>query len=65
MKQNANLGQMTRCVAAQIRWFSEALEWMPGDLVDSGMPQNVGRVVAGDLIEGHIDGLPNLSANIV
>lgn len=56
---------MTWCVAAQIRWLSEALEWMPGDLVDSGMPQNVGRVVAGDLIEGHIDGLPNLSANIV
>lgn len=31
----------------------------------SGTPENVGPVVRGDVIEMHIDGLPNLSVKIV
>jgi fumarylpyruvate hydrolase len=38
---------------------------MPGDIIYSGTPENVGPVVRGDLIECHIDGLPNLSVKIV
>jgi len=36
-----------------------------GDIVFSGTPENVGPVVRGDVIECHIDGLPNLSVKIV
>ena len=64
-KQNANLNQMIWNVAEQISKLSEAFELQPGDVIYSGTPENVGPVVRGDVIECHIDGLPNLSVKIV
>jgi fumarylpyruvate hydrolase len=64
-KQNANLNQMIWSVAEQISRLSEAFEMFPGDIIYSGTPENVGPVVKGDVIEMHIDGLPNLSVKIV
>jgi 2-keto-4-pentenoate hydratase/2-oxohepta-3-ene-1,7-dioic acid hydratase in catechol pathway len=64
-KQNANLSQMIWSVAEQISKLSEAFELMPGDIVYSGTPENVGPVVRGDVIDCHIDGLPNLGIKIV
>jgi 2-keto-4-pentenoate hydratase/2-oxohepta-3-ene-1,7-dioic acid hydratase in catechol pathway len=63
-KQNANLNQMIWSVAEQISKLSEAFELFPGDIIYSGTPENVGPVVPGDVIEMHIDGLPNLSVKI-
>lgn len=65
IKQQANLNQMIWSVAEQIVKLSEAFELMPGDIIYSGTPENVGPVVKGDVIEMHIDGLPNLSVKIV
>jgi fumarylpyruvate hydrolase len=65
LKQNANLNQMIWSVAEQVSKLSEAFELFPGDIIYSGTPANVGPVVAGDVIEMHIDGLPNLSVKIV
>ena len=64
-KQNANLNQMMWSVAEQIVKLSEAFELFPGDIIYSGTPENVGPVVIGDVIEMHIDGLPNLSVKII
>jgi 2-keto-4-pentenoate hydratase/2-oxohepta-3-ene-1,7-dioic acid hydratase in catechol pathway len=64
-KQNANLNQMIWNVAEQISKLSEAFELMPGDIIYSGTPENVGPVVRGDVIECHIDTLPHLSIKIV
>jgi 2-keto-4-pentenoate hydratase/2-oxohepta-3-ene-1,7-dioic acid hydratase in catechol pathway len=64
-KQNANLNQMIWNVAEQISKLSEAFELRPGDIIFSGTPENVGPVVRGDVIDCHIDGLPNLSIRIV
>jgi fumarylpyruvate hydrolase len=64
-KQNANLNQMIWSVAEQIARLSQANELFPGDIIYSGTPENVGPVVKGDVIEMHIDGLPNLSVRIV
>ncbi|MFO1328029.1 MAG: fumarylacetoacetate hydrolase family protein [Rubrivivax sp.] len=64
-KQNANLSQMIWSVAEQISKLSQANELMAGDIIYSGTPENVGPVVRGDVIECHIDGLPNLSVRIV
>lgn len=64
-KQNANLNQMIWSVAEQISKLSEANELFPGDIIYSGTPENVGPVVKGDVIECHIDKLPNLSVKIV
>jgi 2-keto-4-pentenoate hydratase/2-oxohepta-3-ene-1,7-dioic acid hydratase in catechol pathway len=65
IKQNANLNQMIWSVAEQISQLSQANELFPGDIIYSGTPENVGPVVKGDVIEMHIDGLPNLSVKIV
>ncbi len=64
-KQSANLNQMIWSVAEQIAKLSEAFELFPGDIIYSGTPENVGPVVRGDVIEMHIDNLPNLSVKIV
>jgi 2-keto-4-pentenoate hydratase/2-oxohepta-3-ene-1,7-dioic acid hydratase in catechol pathway len=65
LKQNANLNQMIWSVAEQIANLSQAFELFPGDIIYSGTPENVGPVVKGDVIEMHVDGLPNLSVKIV
>ena len=65
VKQKADLKQMIWSVAEQIAQLSEAFELFPGDIIYSGTPENVGPVVRGDVIEMHIDGLPNLSVKIV
>jgi fumarylpyruvate hydrolase len=64
-KQSANLNQMIWSVAEQIAKLSEAFELKPGDIIYSGTPENVGPVVKGDVIECHIDGLPDMSVRIV
>ena len=63
-KQNANLNQMIWNVAEQIARLSQANELMAGDIIYSGTPENVGPVVRGDVIDCHIDGLPNLGIRI-
>ena len=65
VKQKADLNQMIWSVAEQIAKLSEAFELFPGDIIYAGTPENVGPVVRGDVIEMHIDGLPNLSVKIV
>jgi 2-keto-4-pentenoate hydratase/2-oxohepta-3-ene-1,7-dioic acid hydratase in catechol pathway len=65
IKQEANLSQMIWSVAEQISQLSTAFEMMPGDIIYSGTPENVGPVVVGDKMEGHIDGLPNISLRVV
>lgn len=64
-RQSATLKYMIWSVAEQISRLSQAFELMPGDIIYSGTPENVGPVVRGDLIEIHIDGLPELSVRIV
>ncbi|RTL20493.1 MAG: FAA hydrolase family protein [Burkholderiales bacterium] len=65
VKQDANLNQMIWSVAEQISKLSEAFELMPGDLIFSGTPENVGPVVPGDVMEGTIAGLPGLNVRVV
>jgi len=65
VKQNANLNQMMWNVAEQVSKLSEAFELMPGDIIYSGTPENVGPVVKGDVMDAHIDGLPDLRVKVV
>ena len=65
VKQSANLNQMIWSVAEQVSKLSEAFELMPGDIIYSGTPENVGPVVRGDIMEGHIDGLPDIRVKVV
>ena len=65
VKQEADLSYMIWSVAEQISKLSEAFELKAGDIIYSGTPENVGPVVKGDLLVGHIDGLPQLQVRIV
>jgi fumarylpyruvate hydrolase len=64
-KQDANLNQMIWSVAEQVSNLSKAFELMPGDIIYSGTPENVGPVVKGDIMDAHIDGLPDLRVKVV
>jgi len=64
-KQLADLSYMIWSVAEQIAQLSTAFELKAGDIIYSGTPENVGPVVKGDLLVGHIDGLPELQVRIV
>ena len=65
VRQEADLSYMIWSVAEQISQLSQAFELKAGDMIYSGTPENVGPVVKGDLLVGHIDGLPELSVRIV
>ena len=38
---------------------------MPGDIIYSGTPENVGPVVKGDVMQGSIAGMPTLDVRVV
>jgi len=64
-KQDATLKHMIWSVPEQISRLSQAFELKPGDLIYAGTPENVGPVVRGDVMQIHIDGLPDLSVRVV
>jgi 2-keto-4-pentenoate hydratase/2-oxohepta-3-ene-1,7-dioic acid hydratase in catechol pathway len=65
VKQNADLNMMTWNVAEQIANLSTFYELFPGDIIYCGTPENVGPVVRGDLMVGHIDGLYDIHVKVV
>jgi len=65
VKQNANLNQMIWNVAEQVSNLSRAFELMPGDIIYSGTPENVGPVIRGDVMDAHIEGIPDIRVKVV
>lgn len=65
VKQNSNLANMIWSVAEQISKLSEAFELKAGDIIYSGTPENVGPVVKDDVLLCKIEGLPDMSIEIV
>ena len=65
IKQNADLNQMTWDVAEQIANLSTFYELMAGDIIYCGTPENVGPVVKGDVMTGHVEGIYDLSVKVV
>jgi 2-keto-4-pentenoate hydratase/2-oxohepta-3-ene-1,7-dioic acid hydratase in catechol pathway len=65
VKQSADLNMMTWNVAEQIANLSTFYELFPGDIIYCGTPENVGPVVRGDLMAGHIDGLYDIHVKVI
>ncbi|SDI32329.1 fumarylacetoacetate hydrolase family protein [Lutimaribacter saemankumensis] len=57
VKQDAHLTDLIWSVPEIIAHLSRFYHLQPGDLIYTGTPAGVGPVVAGDVIEGTIDGL--------
>ena len=64
VKQSSDLANMTWDVAEQIANLSKYYELFAGDIIYCGTPENVGPVVAGDVMTGHIDGLYDINVKV-
>jgi fumarylpyruvate hydrolase len=61
VRQQGDLAEMIWDVPHTLAFLSQYYELLPGDLVFTGTPSGVAAVVAGDRLDGHIDGLSPLS----
>ena len=58
--QQGDLAAMIWNIPDTISYLSRLITLQPGDLIYSGTPAGVGPVKAGDILEGHVDGFPEL-----
>jgi fumarylpyruvate hydrolase len=65
VRQSSYISRMIWSVPETIAYLSGLVRLEPGDLIFTGTPEGVGAAVRGDLLEGHIDGLPPLKTRIV
>jgi len=61
VKQQGDLAQQIWNVQEQIAYLSKMITLQPGDLIFTGTPAGVGPVKAGDKLEGHVDGVGDLT----
>ena len=64
IKQDATLDEMVWSPAEVISHLSHFYHLQPGDIIMTGTPAGVGAVVAGDVIDGGIDGLTPIQLTI-
>ena len=62
-RQEGDLEQQIWTVPETIGYLSTLVTLRPGDLIMTGTPKGVGRVEPGDHLEGHIDGVGDLSVS--
>jgi fumarylpyruvate hydrolase len=63
-RQQGDLADMIWDVPHMIHFLSAYYELLPGDLIFTGTPAGVGAVVAGDRLDGGVDGLGTLSIRL-
>jgi fumarylpyruvate hydrolase len=61
VKQSGDLADMIWSVPETLSYLSGLVELAPGDMIFTGTPDGVGPVVAGDTLEGHVDGIGDLN----
>jgi fumarylpyruvate hydrolase len=59
--QKGDLAEMIWNVPETISYLSKLVTLRPGDIIMSGTPAGVGPVQAGDKLEGHVDGVGDLT----
>ncbi len=57
LRQQGNTRDMTFPVLELIRFISEVMTLLPGDLICTGTPEGVGPLVAGDRVEVEVEGV--------
>ncbi len=61
VKQKGDLSQQIWNVQEQIAYLSNLVTLQPGDLIYTGTPAGVGPIKPGDKLEGHVDGVGDLT----
>ncbi|MTI43619.1 fumarylpyruvate hydrolase [Roseibium hamelinense] len=65
LRQEGDLNQMIWKVPDMISYLSRYFSLAAGDVILTGTPSGVGPVQKGDKLDGHIDGLPDLSVTVI
>jgi fumarylpyruvate hydrolase len=65
LKQEGDLNQLIWKVPEMISYLSDYFELAPGDIIMSGTPAGVGATKRGDVLEGHVDGVGDLTTRVV
>ena len=61
IKQDADLADLIWSVDEVIAYVSRFYRLEPGDLIYTGTPAGVGRIVRGDVVEGGVDGVGTIA----
>ncbi len=64
VRQSSTIAHMTWSVPEIVSKLSEHYRLEAGDIIMTGTPEGVGAVVAGDVLEASVDGLPPLRITI-
>jgi fumarylpyruvate hydrolase len=64
-RQTGDLNQMIWDIPGQISYISSLFELKAGDLIMTGTPSGVGAIVKGDKLVGHVDGVGDLTVEVV
>lgn len=65
LRQEGDINQMIWKVPEMIAYLSRLFELRPGDLILAGTPAGVGPVQRGDSLHGGVEGVSELTVNIV
>ena len=65
VRQSGNTREFIFPLDVVIRFISQAMTLLPGDLIATGTPAGVGPVVAGDVIEVSVEGVGTLRNSVV
>ncbi|TWA68623.1 fumarylpyruvate hydrolase [Azospirillum baldaniorum] len=64
LRQKGDLADLIWSVSETISYLSGLVELQPGDLIYTGTPEGVGPVVAGDRLEGAVEGVGSIAVII-
>jgi fumarylpyruvate hydrolase len=65
VKQSSDISNLIWNVAETISHLSQLVDLRPGDIIYTGTPEGVAAVVAGDVMEGHIDGVGDIRTPVI
>jgi fumarylpyruvate hydrolase len=63
-RQQSNIDKLIWSIPELIADLSKFYHLQPGDLIFTGTPEGVGAVVAGDRIEGSVEGVGSIALNV-
>ena len=65
VRQDGRTSQMVFAVDHLIRYISNMMTLLPGDVIATGTPSGVSRLMAGDVCEVEIEGIGTLRNSVV